>query len=780
MLAAKRSNGTLHAKPRGNARQLDPALIRRFTVPLLRMTTQMRIRTCHALLAIFGLCLIAGVSTTASAADAPEKPPPGPIDFERDVVPIFNRYGCNSGPCHGKSRGQNGFQLSLFGFNPDFDFDALAKEGRGRRTFTADPAQSLLLQKPTGEVPHGGGRRLERDGYGYEVLRRWIATGMPRSVPGAAKLTGVIVEPSEQVLAHDSALQLNVTAQYDDGSTRDVTHLAAYQSSESAIADIDEHGLIKSNTVIGDAAVMTRYMGKIAVCTVAVPRVEEVADDVYAQLPRYNFIDEHVWEKLKRLRITPSEVAEDHVFLRRAYVDVIGRVPTPAESSQFLSDSSPDKRTTLIDELLTRPEYADFWANKWVDLLRPNPFRVGMKTVFNYDAWIRSAFRKNMPYDQFVRKLVASSGSTYRNGNVTLLRDRRDPAERTTIVSQLFLGIRLECAKCHHHPFEIWGQDDFYGFAAYFAEIGRKGSGLSPPISGSEEMFYHGSRGTVRHPLSNEVLPPKPLFGSAREIKTGEDPRVILAEWITSGENPFFVQVMANRVWADVMGRGLVEPVDDLRGTNPPSNAPLLEALGNDFRDSGYDLKQLIRRICTSYVYGLSSLPNEKNVVDTRNYSRHYRQRLRAETLLDAAVSITEVPETFAAMPPGSRATEIWTHRVSSLFLDAFGRPDPNQDPPCERTGDTTVVQALHLMNAENLYKKVTNDKGRAGRLAASDVAPKEIITELYLAVYSRPPSEEEVVVGTNVFAQEGISRREAAEDLLWALMNTPEFVFKD
>ena len=369
--------------------------------------------------------------------------------------------------------------------------------------------------------------------------------------------------------------------------------------------------------------------------------------------------------------------------------------------------------------MLDRPEYADHWANKWVDLLRPNPYRVGIKAVLNLDAWIRDAFRRNLPYDQFVRAIVTAQGSTFAQGPATIFRDRREPDEIAPMVSQLFLGIRLECAKCHHHPFESWDQAQFYEFAAYFARVGRKGTGLSPPISGGEEIVYTAKSGSVKHPLTGATLAPKPLFGSAPVSDDPDaDPREALARWMIAPENPYFARVIVNRVWADLMGRGIVEPVDDLRATNPPSNGPLLDALADDFRRHGYDLKHLIRTILTSSVYALSSEPNERNVADTRNFSRHYRQRLRAEVLLDAISDMTGVPETFAAAPPGSRATAIWTHRAPSLFLDTFGRPDPNQDPPCERTSDTSVVQALHLMNSPDLHKKVTSDAGRAARLA--------------------------------------------------------------
>ncbi|HEV3339395.1 MAG TPA: DUF1549 and DUF1553 domain-containing protein [Pirellulales bacterium] len=622
------------------------------------------------------------------------------------------------------------------------------------------------------------GERLTPGSDDYELVRRWIEQGMPRRLPTDPALTRITLAPAEHKLAAGQGEQLHVTAHYSDGSTREVTQRTTFQSNESAIVAVDKSGAVKAGMLPGEAAIMARYMGQIATWNTLIPPPDPVDEGVYAELPRKNFIDDLVWAKLRQLAVTPSEPASDSTFLRRAYLDVIGRLPTADEARAFLSDPSPSKRESLIDALLAREEYADFWANKWADLLRPNAYRVGVKATFSLDGWLRDAFRRNLPYDQFVRELVTARGSTWRNGAVTLFRDRREPPEIVTAVSQLFLGIRLECAKCHHHPFEVWGQDDFYGLAAYFARIGHKGTGLSPPISGGEELVFAGQSGSVAHPLTGEELKPKPLFGSAGSAPDA-DPREVLADWMLAPENRFFAKVAVNRMWADLMGRGLVEPVDDLRTTNPASNEALLTALADHFRQVGFDNKRLIRTIMTSYVYGLSSVPGDRNIADTRNYSRHYRQRLRAEVLLDAIGDVTEVPESFAALPPGSRATEIWSHRVESLFLDAFGRPDPNQDPPCERTSETTMVQTLHLMNAPNLHHKVTSDEGRAARLAASGKTADEIVEELYLLVYARFPTSDERQVGNQWFATAG-DRRPAAEDLLWALLNTPEFLFKD
>ncbi len=709
---------------------------------------------------------------------------PEVLSFELDVQPVLTARGCNQGACHGKARGQNGFQLSLLGFDSDFDYAALSQNARGRRVFPAAPERSLLLQKATGALPHGGGQRIEPGGDDYELLRTWIAQGLPRVRPDEPKLERIAVEPTSVSLSTEASGEarehpLRVTAFYSDGTSRDVTSRTAFQSSESGVVSVSPQGRVRAGELPGEAAIMSRYMNHFAVTSVLLPVPGTVPSEYYTALPRQNFVDEHVWNKLQALNITASEPIDDAKYLRRVYLDLIGRLPTPAESRQFLADTDPAKRPKLVDALLERPEYADHWATKWMDLLRPNPYRVGIKAVINYDAWIREQFRRNVPYDQFVRELVTAQGSTWQHGAATLFRDRREPDEIATMMSQLFLGIRLECAKCHHHPSEVWSQDDFYSFAAFFARVGRKGTGLSTPISGGEEMVFLASSGSVRHPLTQQELPPRPLFGEAT-LAADDDPRDVLAAWMTAGENRYFAEAAVNRIWAELMGQGIVEPVDDLRLTNPPSNPELLAALAVDFREHGNDLKHTIRTIANSYVYQLSSLPTERNAADIRNYSRHYRRRLPAEVLYDAVSDITGVRDTMAAMPPDARGNQIWTTRVDNVFLDTFGRPNPNQDPPCERTKEATVTQALHLMNAPKLHDKVTSDSARPARLAGSELPPEQIVDELYLWTYSRYPDDEERAYGVSLFAEQGGSRRQAAEDLLWALINTPEFVFVD
>ena len=736
---------------------------------------------------LFVVCLIMafglGSAATGNVSDsdtpvdshaAPSQP-----TFKMDVQPLLTRFGCNSGACHGKSGGQNGFALSLLGFDSDFDYDALVMAGRGRRVFPASPESSLLLKKATAQVPHGGGERFSRESAHYALLHAWIADGTPRTPANAPQLERVVVQPDQEQLDPHAVVSLKVMAEYSDGSQRDVTDGSAFQSNDRAIAAVDREGVVEAGSLSGETAIMVRYMNHIAVCKVTIPLPGEVPAEVYENLPRNNAIDGLVWDKLQLLGMLPSPPAKETTWHRRAYLRIIGRLPTPEETKSFLNDDSADKRKRLIDELLQRPEYADYWANKWTDLLRPNPYRAGIKAVWMLDAWLREAFRQNKPYDQFVRELLTAQGSTWHNGATVIFRDRPLTEEMASSVSQLFLGVRLECAKCHHHPFEVWSQDDFYGFASFFARVGHHGAGLSPPISGGQEFISTRANGKINHGRTGVPVIPATLHGSPSEIGPDQDPRDVLVDWMTDPSNPFFGKVMANRIWAELMGRGLVEPIDDLRATNPASNEMLLDHLAEEFQRGQYDIKHLIRHIVSSHVFGLSSTPAERNVSDINNFSRYYRQRLRAEVLLDAVNDVLDVQEKFAAVPPGSRATQVWTFRTSSLFLDTFGRPDPNQDPPCERTTDSTTPQVLHLMNSPELQRKLSGDTARPATLAASDRSDESIIEEAFFLVYGRPPTTEETTIAMATMP-DGEERRAATEDLFWALLNTPEFLFID
>lgn len=700
--------------------------------------------------------------------------------FETDIQPILTARGCNAGGCHGKSGGKNGFALSLFGFDADGDHRSIVSGARGRRVDFAAPDRSLLLLKATALEPHGGGRRIEEGSADHQRLVEWIARGAPRAGPADPRVERVEIGPPPRLLGSGEALPLVATACFTDGSTRIVTADCAWQSSEPVVVKVAADGLATAGALPGEATVMVRYMGLIATWDTGVARPQPVDPAAYAALPRANFIDDLVYARLRHLGIQPSPPCSDSTFLRRAHVDVIGRLPTAAEARVFLADAAPDKRARLVAALLERGEYADFQANKWADLLRPNPYRVGIKATMALDAFLRDAFRRNLPHDAFVRELLTARGSTFRDGATTMFRDRRSPDEIVTMVSQLFLGTRLECAKCHQHPFERYGQEDFYSLAAFFSRVGYRGTGLSPPISGGEEFVTLADRGEVRHPLTGKVLPPRPLLAEPIPLSERDDPRVALVEWMTRPDNPFFFRAAANRVWADLMGVGLVDPVDDLRATNPPGNAALLDALAVEYRRLGMDTKRFIATIMASEVYAASSTPDATNAADHRSFSRRVRRRLRAEVLADAVDDLTGVPTAYPGAAPESRAVQLWTHRSGSTFLDVFGRPDPNQDPPCQRDPDATVVQALHLLNGPQIAGKIAAEDGAAARLAAGDLAPAAVIEELYLAAYSRFPTSEERIALEAEFARAGRGRRQVVEDILWALVNSAEFVYED
>ncbi len=699
--------------------------------------------------------------------------------FERDIEPILTARGCNGGGCHGKSGGQNGFALSLFGFDPDLDHRSIVSGSRGRRLAPAAPLDSLLLQKATGAVPHGGGRKLDPDGDDTRLLARWIAAGAPRGAPDDARLERITLDPPPRSLAPGETVALAVTAHYSDGSSRDVTATSAWHASEPALLDVRD-GQVRAGGHVGEATVMARHVGRIATWTAPVVRPGSVDAAAYAALPRRTPFDEPVWRKLAAMHLLPSGQAAESTLLRRTSLDLVGRLPTPEESRAWLADTAPDKHARLVERLLERPEYADFQANKWADLLRPNPYRVGIKATLALDTFLRDSFRANLPYDEFVRRLLTATGSTWRDGATTMFRDRRGPDEIVTMASQLFLGVRLECAKCHQHPFESFSQDDFYSLAAFFGRVTYRGTGLSPPISGGEETIAVALSGEVRHPLSGAVLPPRPLGGAPLEIPAGEDPRARLVDWLVSPDNPYFHRAAVNRIWGELFGVGIVDPVDDFRATNPPSNPELLDALVAEFRAVGTDQKRFLARVLASAVYDRASLPEGDNATDARDFSRHYRRRLRAEVLADAIDDVTGSPSAYAGHPSGSRAVQLWTHRAPATFLDVFGRPDPNQDPPCQRDPDATVVQSLHLMNSADIEAKIAAEGGRAARLAESAAAPAEIVEELYLACYCRFPTSAERESLAALFGAEGSSRRRAAEDILWALVNSPEFVFVD
>jgi hypothetical protein len=716
---------------------------------------------------VLALCL---ANTDSYAADR--------ISFINDVLPVLSKAGCNSGACHAKPEGQNGFKLSVFAYDPAADYAAIVKASRGRRVFPASPEESLILKKPTMALSHGGGKRLIRGSEAYNTLVRWIKAGMPFTQSGEAELVEIKVQPAEQRYAKSATQPLRVQAHYSDGSVRDVTQLADYRSNEKVIAQVDDRGLVTVGNQTGEGAIIARFMGQVAVSRVTVPADHLLPDSLYDGLPVNNEIDRLVYARLKKLGLAPSGPCTDGEFIRRASLDSIGRLPSADDVRAFLADSDSDKRNKLIDRLLENPAYADHWAVKWADLLRPNPFRVGVRSTYMLDEWLRESFRQNKPYDQFVRELLTAEGSTHKYGPAVLFRDRREPIDAATIVSQIFLGVRMECAKCHHHPNEKWSQADFYQMAAFFAQLHHKGQGISTPISGEPEFIFFASGGEVTHPVSGAVMQPKPPDGPLTAISADTDPRRVLVDWMCRSDNPFFARAIVNRIWAQYMGRGIVDPVDDFRASNPPSNEPLLDMLAHDFVGHGYDLKHLMRTVMRSRVYQASSLPNEYNVADTRDFARSYRRRLPAEVLMDTVSDLTGIPATFQGLHVGARAVETWNNRLDSSFLDAFGRPNASADCPCERDSRSSVVQALHLMNSTDLQSRIANPDGLASRLSAGSLAPREIVSELYLAAYSRLPADDELRITAAAFSAPGATRKSATEDIMWALVNSAEFVF--
>lgn len=709
-----------------------------------------------------------------------------PIHFENDLIPLFTKLGCNSGGCHGKASGQNGFKLSVFGFDPRADFQALVNEGRGRRLFLAEPERSLLVLKSTARVAHGGGRRMEPGSADDVLLTEWVRQGTPWGAEKTPRLAALRVEPAERVLDRNVEQQILATAIYSDGTRRDVTAAAAYTTNAPLVADVAQPGVLHTGGVPGEAAITVNYMGQVSVVEVQVPRGAggSGATRPGSLFAVQNEIDPFVWTKLDKMGIVPSELADDATFLRRAFLDTIGTLPTAVEARAFLAENSADKRPRLIDKLLARDEFADYWALKWADILLVDRGKLGDRGAFEFHRWLRDNFARNRPYDEWVRELITATGNSGKSGPVNFYRAQRTPEELARSISQAFLGIRLDCAQCHHHPFERWGQDDFYGMAGYFNGLERK------PLRGdpTRELVYHSGYRETKLPLTDAVIATRPPGGPVLESPQQADPRMHLAAWMTSPENPWFARLIANRLWKHFLGRGLIEPEDDLRSTNPATNEPLLAYLTRrvgfaHHRDAAagghsppYDLKALMRLILNSRVYQLSSVTNETNADDRQNFSHYHVKRLPAEVLMDAISQVTGVPEEFPGMPQGTRAIELWDNRFPSYFLEIFGRPERNTPCECGRSNEPTLAQALHLMNAPEVETKLSHRDGRLAHLLATEIPRDKLIEELCLAAVNRPPTAKERKTAEPLFAQS--PRPQAAEDFLWALLNSYDFLF--
>jgi hypothetical protein len=690
------------------------------------------------------------------------------FNFENDVIPLFSRHGCNSAGCHGKAEGQNGFKLSVFGFDPAADYAALVKEGRGRRVFPAAPDASLLLAKVSGGVPHGGGVRVPRTGPDYETLRDWIAAGVPFGRPEDPKVTAVRVEPAESRLAMRGTQQLRVIARYSDGREADVTAHARFQSNNDGLASVSATGLVSAGEVPGEAAVMASYRDAVDVFRAVVPRAGRI--EKWPDLPENNFIDGLVYRKLRKLNVLPSELCDDADYLRRAYLDVIGTLPTPDEARRFLGDQRADKRARLVDELLGRPEYADYWALKWADLLRIDRQALGHKRAYNYYKWVRDGLAENKPFDRFAREIVTAEGPLGEVGPASFYKAVAKPGEAAGTLSQVFLGVRIACAECHHHPFDRWGQADYYGMTAFFAPVAVRGGPR-------DEVLLASGPAEAKNPRTGETSFAHALAAPPKQPPKG-DCRPALADWMTAADNPWFARNLANRMWAHFVGRGLVDPVDDVRATNPPTNPELLDALARSFVESKYDVKQLIRTLTASRAYQRSSKPNATNERDEQNASRALFKRIDAEVLLDMVCQTTGVPEKFGGVPAGSRAVQLWDSQVRHYFLKLFGRPVRASACECERVHEPGVAQVLHFLNSPEIHAKLANDGGRIAKLVKEKADDVALAEELYLAFYSRYPTEKEKSVAAEYLKKNADKRREAAEDLAWSLMNSLEFVF--
>ena len=711
-----------------------------------------------------------------------------PVSFRNDVMPILTRHACNSGGCHGKSTGQNGFRLSLLGFEADLDYRALVLQGRGRRLFASAADDSLLLAKASGRIPHGGGTRIDPGSEDYRVIRDWIRSGAPDSPPDERQLKRITVTPAASVMNTTSEVVLKVIAHYSDGRQQNVTARSLFESNAPEVGDVDVRARVTTAMRGGLFAVMVRFSGQIAVFQGTVPFSNDAnlsLDDAFAAA-RVNLggIDRSLVDQWKRLNVAPSPSAADASFIRRATIDICGTLPTPDEVCAYVQDSSTVKKLKLINRLLERPEHASYFALKWADILqnrgRSYSSRRQREGTTLLTEWIRDSIAENKPYDRFVSEILTATGSQAQTPPTVWYRTVRTTQDYVESVSQAFLGVRIQCAQCHHHPAERWSQADYYSFAANFARVGRKGGFADAEVPTSEVIFLK-DHGEVVHPRSGDVMSPRPLGGPDFELNRYDDPRAALAEWMTSPINPFFARTMANRMWGHFLGRGIVHPIDDSRSTNPPSNTALLDQLAQEFVSSGYDVRQLIRVIAMSAAYGVSSEPTVYNKNDIQSFSRFQLRRLSAEVLLDGISQVLEVPTVFAGgpgnFPAGTRAIELPDENVPVNFLDVFGRPGRTSACECERADDPALAQALELVNSTEIQKKLTAKDGYIARLVNNDEPHTANVREIFLKVFAREPRDNEKNAATEFLRSES-DRVEAYRTLLWSLLATNEFMF--
>jgi Protein of unknown function (DUF1549)/Protein of unknown function (DUF1553)/Bacterial Ig-like domain (group 2) len=710
--------------------------------------------------------------------------------FRNDVLPVMTKMGCNSGPCHGAAAGKNGFKLTLRGYDPEIDYYTLTHQALARRTDRLEPAKSLILLKPTLTIPHGGGKRFAVGSAEYKVISGWIAQGMPAPKSTDARIQEIRVLPKEASLRPGAEQQLVVTALYSDGHQEDVTRWAKFDSGDEGVASVDNNGLVTMHGY-GEAPVTVWYQSHVTFARVRIPYPNKIEEAVFKKAPRYNYIDDAVLKHLQVLRIPPSPLSGDSEFIRRAYLDAAGILPTPAEVESFLKDSSPDKRNKLIDDLIQRPEFVDYWSYKWSDLLLVTSNRLSDGGMWSYYNWIRDSVARDKPWDKFVWQIVTATGNSDQNGAANYWVIHRDPLDTSENMAQAFLGITITCAHCHNHPLAKWTQKDYYGMANLFARVRLKTYSPATSRPGVSTVFnrvtvYSAPTGEFTDDRFMVVLPPKPLDAPQLPEDTPGDTRIYFAKWLTSPKNPFFAKNIVNRIWRNFMGRGLVEPVDDLRATNPSTNDELLNALVKDFVDHGFDVDRLIRTIMQSATYQASSQPLEENINDDKYGSHYIIKRLPAEVLLDAYSQITQVPEAFKGYPPGTRALQLPDTAVKSYFLTAFGRPVREQTRESERTSVPTITQALHIINGDTLNGKLRAPDSSINVLLKLGMSDEQIINYLFLAALSRPPSTQEqngLVAALHSAEQqhvEGVanSRRAALVDMSWALLTSQECMF--
>jgi hypothetical protein len=696
-----------------------------------------------------------------------------PPSFVKDVMPILNKTGCTSGPCHGGAKGKNGFKLSLRGYDAEFDYRAIVHDMAGRRFNRTDPARSLVLLKPTMELAHGGGVRLEQGSPYYKTILEWISQGVPYGDPVAGTVSRLDVTPGEFFATRPGLeQQLKVVAHYADGSSRDVSGIAGYSSSKPELATVSEGGMIKAIRK-GDSAVLVRYEGKLSV--IAVTAITDRAGFVWKQLPEHNYIDRFVNAKLQRLKIIPSELTSDAEFLRRVSFDLIGIPPAPEEVKAFVADGTPvrQKRAAMIEKLLAREEFVNHWAVKWSDLLQVNRAKLGDKGVWAFREWIRDALRENRPYDKMVRELITARGSTYRNPPANFFRFTREPKVAMETTTQLFLGVRMVCAQCHDHPFEQWTQNQYYNLAAFFGQLAVKNG-----EEGDEEVVYDKREEfQVLHPKDSRVMPAKFLYPVAKTEVKETGLRESLADWITSRNNQLFAKSMANRIWSYFFGKGIIDPVDDIRATNPASNPALLDALNKDFLDHNYDLKHLIRTLVNSRAYQLSYKTGDWNADDETNFSHALPRRLSAEQLFDGIHIAAGIRPKLANVPRDSLAQDLPDPSIGrGGFLDIFGRPERQTSCECERRSDVSLVQALNMLNGSTIAEAIADPDGRIAKLVLGGASNRHLVEEIYMAALSRPPEGNELDLALTYIAKG--ARAERAQDLMWALLNSNAFLF--